>query len=364
MLKILHAADLHLDSPYTSLPSEKAILRRDEGRQFLSRLRELAIERQVDLVLLAGDLFDSQRVRAETLHAMQSAFSKMPCPVFIAPGNHDFYSPKSPYATVIWPEHVYIFHSETPQFLHLPELNCTVWGNAFTAPHRDTCPITGVEIDPNDPTISLMVTHGDMETMGRYGTISKEAVARSGIDYLALGHVHTHIPPQHIGNTVWAYPGCPEGRGFDELGEKGILYLEISKEEVRSEFIPTSQRRYEIITLDLSDETNAVAAILGAMPRDMTQDICRIILKGEWQGEPLRLDQMQEALEHHFFSLELQDNTTTVRNINARAGEDSLTGIFLQEMNDAIAKEANNEILTLAVRYGLAALENGEEVLP
>ena len=88
-LKILHAADLHLDSPFEGLPAGKAAIRRKEQRELLTALAELAVSEQVDLVLLPGDLLDSDNTYYETGEDLIRALRSIPVPVFIAPGNHD-----------------------------------------------------------------------------------------------------------------------------------------------------------------------------------------------------------------------------------------------------------------------------------
>ena len=90
MLKIIHGADFHLDSPFSGLTPERAAQRRGEQRELLDRLAALAREKQADLVLLAGDLLDSDHIFRETAQALREALGNIPCPVFIAPGNHDF----------------------------------------------------------------------------------------------------------------------------------------------------------------------------------------------------------------------------------------------------------------------------------
>ena len=109
MLKILHAADFHLDSPFSGLTADQAAQRRRELRQLPARLARLVREEGADLVLLPGDLFDGERVYPETVDALARALGDMAVPVFIAPGNHDYLSPQSPYARDIWPGNVHIF---------------------------------------------------------------------------------------------------------------------------------------------------------------------------------------------------------------------------------------------------------------
>ena len=109
MLKMIHGADFHLDSPFSGLSPERAAQRRREQRELLDRLAGLAREKQADLVLLAGDLLDSERVFRETVKALRETLAAVPCPVFIAPGNHDYYSPRSVWAGLDWPDNVHIF---------------------------------------------------------------------------------------------------------------------------------------------------------------------------------------------------------------------------------------------------------------
>ena len=99
MLRIIHAADLHLDSPFASLPPEQAVQRRKQQRQILQEITGLC--QSADLVLLAGDVFDDRQVRPETVELMQTLFAQWQLPVFIAPGNHDPYTEQSLWAKSI-----------------------------------------------------------------------------------------------------------------------------------------------------------------------------------------------------------------------------------------------------------------------
>lgn len=122
MLTFLHAADFHLDSPFHALPPEQAAERRQEQRQLLTRLADTARQAQVDLVFLAGDLFDGQRARPETVQALYQVLEELEAEVFLSPGNHDPYSPTSPYGKFPWPDHVHIFTQAAPARVEVPQL--------------------------------------------------------------------------------------------------------------------------------------------------------------------------------------------------------------------------------------------------
>src|SRR5438552_18918940 len=126
-MKLLHFADLHLDAPFAWASSEAARLRRRNRRQALARILELASIEGCDVILAAGDLFELDRVRPDTLEFLRSAFAEVGIPVFVAPGNHDWLSPRSPYRTVRWSPNVHIFASDRLEPVTLED-GLTLWG--------------------------------------------------------------------------------------------------------------------------------------------------------------------------------------------------------------------------------------------
>lgn len=361
MIKILHAADFHLDSPFASLGEEKAALRREEQRQQLDDIARLA--ENADLVLLAGDLFDSSRAYGETVAALQGFFEKITVPVFISPGNHDYYAPMSPYAHIAFPDNVHIFTQPRPQAVELPELGCTVWGTAFVS-ERQEPPLRGFTA-PDNGMINIMVCHGDTEMPdSRYGSINAGDIENSALDYLALGHIHSFSGIRSCKNTLWAYPGCTLGRGFDETGEKGVISGSVSKEGSSLDFVPLAQRRYVTMDVDVSGSGDIASAVLSAVPPDAAEDIYRITLRGEWSEKP-RAEELARQLDGSFWQLEIRDATSLKKDLWAYAAEDTLKGNFLRILKakyDAAENAAEKEKIVMAARYGLAALEYREDM--
>lgn len=132
-MRVLHAADLHLDSAFAGLADEKAALFRQESRDTLRRMVDWGNDHAADVMLLAGDLFDSDSLFSQTARTLALALARFRGKVFLAPGNHDFYAAGGCYDAVDWPENVHIFTIRTPQTVLLPELNASVTGAAFTA---------------------------------------------------------------------------------------------------------------------------------------------------------------------------------------------------------------------------------------
>ena len=362
VLRIIHAADLHLDSPFEALGAEKAAIRRSEQRELLGRISGLVYEKNADLLLLAGDLLDTGSVYAETAHALCDALGGLDCPVLIAPGNHDYYCASSPWARLELPENVHVFKRGAVECVTLPEKAVRVWGSAFTDAAAGP-PLRGFSVQKLSGVLDLGLFHGELgRPESRYAPISEREVSDSGLDYLALGHVHSFSGLRKAGATYYAWPGCAEGRGFDECGAKGALYVELDRSGgCAVHFAPLAGRRYEVVTLDAGDGDFG-----SRLPDSGGRDICRLILTGESERSP-DLARIAGIMERRFFAFELRNMTTVCRDIWEKAEQDTLRGLFLRRMRalyDAAQDEAERGKITQAVRWGLSALDEGEAVNP
>lgn len=357
-MRILHAADLHLDSAFAGLAEEKAALLRQESRDILRRMVDWANDHAVDVMLLSGDLFDSDRMYSQTARTLAQALARFRGRIFLSPGNHDFYAPGSGYDAVDWPENVHIFTSRRPQTVLLRSLNASVTGAAFTSA-EEWEPFDGASFSGGDASIRLGVLHGEV-TRGesKYRAIPPAEIEKTNLTYLALGHVHRCAGVQRAGNTAYAYPGCLPGRGFDETGDKGFLYGEITPEKVELEFIPFAPRRYQSVTADITDRDPA-DAVRQALDPDCGQDVCRVLLTGS-RRENFSLSALTSELSGLCAALELTDETYPEEDVWARCGEDSLRGLFLQNLRARYdgADEDEKRQLLQAARFGLAALDN------
>lgn len=362
MVKFVHAADFHLDSAFAALPAGRAAERRRESRELPFRLADYVNSHGVQLVLLAGDLFDSAAPYRDTGEALAEALGRMNARVFAAPGNHDWYGPGSPWATVDWPENVHIFRENAIAAVDLPELGVTVHGAAFTSPEQGSSLLAGFAA-PEDGRIHLGVLHGEVDPAEeRYDPLGREEVSASGLAFLALGHIHKRGEPRTYGGTLCAWPGCIEGRGFDELGEKGFYEGVVGRGGgVSLSFVPFAQRRYEILEVEVTGKPSLRTAVEAALPGDTANDLYRILLTGEAGEGGADVRALETALSGNFYALEVRDRTRVAADVWARAGEDSLRGLFLRELRarwDAAKDEAEREAVTQAVRFGLAALDH------
>ena len=359
-VRMVHAADLHLDSSFEGLGGEKAALRRAEQRDLVRRLGRVCLEQRADILLLCGDIFDSEFIYAETGETLLGVLSGIDMPVFITPGNHDWFSRRSPYARLAFPDNVHIFKEERLSGVTLEELGVTVWGAGYTS---NVCPplLQGVRIPKQTGMTDILALHAEVgSAASTYCSVTEQELARSGFDYAAFGHAHSFSGARRAGKCVYAWPGCPEGRGFDECGEKGVICWELSPENCRVSFIPLGERRYRKLYVEAGED--ALTAAENAVPADAQGDICKIIFTGE-SVDPPDLAYLRQCLSPRFFHLELADETEPAADLWEKSEEETLTGVFLRRMRRRLDTARTPEERTLvlqAVRMGVAALEGRE----
>ncbi len=356
-MKILHSADLHLDSAFTGRSPEAVARLRRELLRIPGKIAAICKEQGCDLLLLSGDLFDGPWT-AESVHALKSALKDAAVPVFISPGNHDFCVPDSPWTAEIWPENVHIFKNPVIESVAVPELDCRVYGAGFVS--MDCAALLEEFHTEGGEAYHIGVLHGDpLQKKSPYNPITQAQVAASGLHYLALGHVHK-TGSFLAGNTLCAWPGCPMGRGFDEQEEKGVLLVTVDR-QIKAEFIGLDGPQFFDLEAEiLGDPASALEAVLPAVGNE---DYYRITLTGEW--DELDLDALRSQFDQ-FPNLELRDGTVPVTDLWGCVGEDSLQGVYFGLLHSAMADadEKEQEILTLAAKISRRILDGREVVLP
>ena len=249
-MKILHSADWHLDSPLGGFSEEQAKFLRAELLRVPDRVTALCKSENCDLLLLAGDLFDGQYTK-DSLNAVKAALEEVKIPVFISPGNHDFCRPDSPYLTETWPENVHIFTHAAIESVTLPELDCKIYGAGYTAMD---CPALLKHFSAEgDERWHIGLLHSDpLQAGSPYAPVTTQQVKSSGLDYLALGHIHKG-DSFRAGEVLCAWPGAPMGRGYDEAGVKGVLVVEL-EDTVSARFLPLNTPRFFDETVDAGED--------------------------------------------------------------------------------------------------------------
>lgn len=356
MIKILHSADWHLDAPISGHSPEQADFLRRELKKIPQQIVKLAKAESCDLMLLAGDLFDSTSASAETLRNVQNALAEVKIPVFITPGNHDYLCPGSPYEADGWPENVHIFKNTKIEEVSVPELSCKIYGAGYTSMD---CPalLKGFQA-AGEEAWHLGIFHGDVENAGSpYFPITREQIRTSALSYLASGHIHKGSSLR-AGETLCAWPGCPMGRGYDELGTKGVILVTLD-DEVKASFLPLSTPRFYDEEVEVGD--NAKDAVAALLPALHTDDFYRITLTGYSTGIDLSQLSFPQVP-----NLILRDETRPEIDLWRSVGEDSLEGVyfgFLQQASQS-DMEKTRDRAALAARISRQILDGQEVKLP
>ena len=258
-IRILHCADIHLDSAFSKASLMRGEERRAELRAVFSDLMKYVKSGNIDILLIAGDLFDSEYATSETLSLLQRELSACRIPVFISPGNHDFYSENSIYACGKFPPNVYIFKNEELTCVDIEELNTSVYGWAFRDIFYRNSPIAGKKVSDSSK-LNLICGHADLYSpLSEQCPVTKSDIEGFGADYAAFGHIHVKPEQKIAGNTAYAYSGCLEGRSFDECGIGGAWLIEAEKTEngysVSTKRLNFGRSRFEILNLDITGES-------------------------------------------------------------------------------------------------------------
>ena len=353
MIKILHSADWHLDSPLLLQDPEQSQLLRQALFRIPEQVAAICKAQGCHMMLLSGDLFDGPYA-ADTLQMLRSTLEDVAVPVFIAPGNHDYVGSDSPWLSEQWPDNVHIFTHPVMESVDVPQLDCCVYGAGFLSMD---CPGLLADFTPNHTErYAVGVLHGDpTQVSSPYCPITTEQVRQSGLDYLALGHIHKG-DSFRAGKTLCAWPGCPMGRGYDETGEKGVLVVTID-ETAQAQFIPLNTPRFH--DLDIPADT-ALSAIL---PPVGNEDFYRITFTGP--SEPLDLNAIGQTYAR-FPHLLLRDRTTPPVDVWGTAGDDTLEGMYFKLLHNALdgADEATQRQVRLAAKISRQILDGQEVVLP
>ena len=356
-LKILHSADWHLDSPFSGVSEEQRQQLRREQLAIPGKIADLCLREGCQLVLLAGDLFDGEPGR-EAIDTVKAALARCAVPIFISPGNHDYICPTSPYETEGWPENVHIFKNSKVETVTLPELDCKIYGAGYTSMD---CPalLKGFQA-AGEETWHLGIFHAEAEVSGSaYCPISREQIRASALSYLALGHIHKGSSLR-AGETLCAWPGCPMGRGYDELGAKGVILVTLN-EDVKASFLPLDTPRFYDEEVEVGD--NAKDAVAALLPALHTDDFYRITLTGYSTGvDTARLTGAFSQVPN----LILRDETRPEIDLWRSVGEDSLEGVyfgFLQQASQS-DMERTRDRAALAARISRQILDGQEVKLP
>jgi serine/threonine protein phosphatase family protein len=377
-----------LDSAFSSrFSKEEAEERRRNLLIAWNKLLQYGIERKVQAILISGDLFDSPVVSRSTMEIFLSSIRKNPeISFFYLRGNHDT---KNTFRfRDDLPKNLFLFSKEgkkyrlkeklvllgqefygTESLLELPEEPEELVEEELLSPSSAKDAVQSIwnlkEEDCNILMLHGALREGGPEVQNEQG-ISLKQLSRYPIHYLALGHIHKREEGK-CGSLYYIYPGCLQGRGFDEEGEKGFYYLEIEEEtkEIKAEFVPLKEGEFRIIPLFLSEEDGTLDAeekIRESLKKEGAEakDSVRIILKGEKRAEEERnLRYLEKQLEEEYAYIEIKEETKLKLRKEEFIHEKGLKGEFLRMVceSESLSEEEKEKLMILGI-----GLLQGEEL--
>ena len=353
-MKFIHTADLHLGAVTEArLPREKAELRRRELLLCFARIARLA-EEEGAAVLIAGDLFDTATPSPALLAGfLDTVRHYAGVRFFCLPGNHD----GGRFPAVELPENLVVFGQE---WTSVSLGDTDVFG---IAPDGEI-PYDALLPDPDRKNVVLL--HGGVRESGTgdAGEVVLSRLAGRGIDYLALGHYHSHRVGRLDARGVYAYSGTPEGRGMDEGGECGILIVDTEKSPPAPVFLRTAKRLVQVLTarIDSAELSHVAERIREVLSGVAHEDLVRVVLTGNLPLDSRRVNtaQLTEMLGGDYFYFEIKDKTGLSVRPEEYIGSLTLKGEFTRQV---MAADLRDEERDRILRAGLAALRGeGDEI--
>lgn len=349
-MKILHTADLHIGSPLTSrLSQDKVRERKGELLSGLERMIEEAVYQRVRLFIIAGDLFDSERITKSAAERVLGAISRNPSIDFLyLTGNHE----KSALTDGGYslPDNLKLFGDGWTYF---------DYGEVTVAGRREIAPDMFSSLDLDYAKTNIVVLHGALAD-GRSGgdIIGKKELEGKHIDYLALGHYHGYSAHRIDDSGIAVYAGTPEGRGFDETGEKGFVIIDADGRSARHRFFPFAQRTLRIIDVDLTGAAGRAdvdARVDSALMGISHSDLIRVRLVGKRAPEIFPDgDAIKARWQNAFYHFEVKDESSIKIDPEDYKHDRSLKGEFIRLVSSRsdISDAEKDKI----IRTGLAAL--------
>ena len=367
MLRFLHAGDLHLDSPMAAFSTQAAAQRRERQFVALETLLSDAVARGAQLILLAGDCFDSPTPSENAVARFFGILGEIAIPVVIAPGNHDYYMQGGIWTSPHRPKNVYVFPSGKLCYFDFPALNATVYGYAFEG-ESAMGPDIGRAANLPENRIPILLAHTDITSpLSSYAPISQGQLEQSGYAYAALGHIHKPMASRVFGKTLTAYSGFFAGRGFDELGTGQARFIEIDGESVGESVIDSTADTFERRVLDCTGAEN------GEDVRRAVQEFLRheefgantalrLVLEGD-VGLNCRIDKNALLYLGETLALfEVADHTAPLYDASYLEKALTLQGALYRTLLPKL-KDEDPQIRAIAIealRLGLAALAGRE----
>jgi len=373
VIKILHTADVHLGREFHSLRGKGKEYRKQLLQTF-EHVLQLAVDENVFLVLIAGDLFDTNRVHGIIIGKVLSLFRKLEernIRVCILPGGHDAYTEDSIYRFVRFPPNVTVLTTEQDHKT-FDDLGLTVYGKAFDDKLVGESPLKGLSLI-EESRFHVGMAHCSIRIEGRVEKdamiLDKDEIANSGLDYLALGHWHS-FQDHSQGGTKAYYCGSPEPIYMDQKGAGSIAMVSIyGKGDIKVDPIWVGSKKFDKMTIDVGTvkSIGEVSEIIEA--KADTNVILEVALEGlcnmDWDLDP---EKIEDELGASFFNLRVLDKShPKLEEVESKNfPEETVVGKFIRLMEEKIAEasdEKDKALYAEVLKLGFALLQGRSEII-
>lgn len=365
-MKIIHCADIHLDSKMTSnLDKEKAKIRKGELVLTFKRMVEYAVSNCISAILICGDLFDSKVISAYARNAVLTSINENPgIDFFYIKGNHDSDGFIDSIRDI--PENMHLFNESWTSY--------SLSKNGKIKLHG--CELLGTDsakqqasFAPNPMDINIVMLHGQVAETSigeKTEIIDLRKFRNKGINYLALGHIHEYRTEVLDGEGKYCYSGCLEGRGFDECSSHGFVVLDIDEYTgvIKDDFIPFASRNLFTVYVDISGLNNSQEIIstikdkLTQNPEIRSKDMIKIVLTGEVGVDCEKdIDFITQAVFDEYFFVKVCDESGIYIDYESYLLDESLKGEFVRLVK---ASNHSEEKKAEIIKLGLHVLSGGK----
>lgn len=364
-LKFLLFSDLHLETPFGWAEPTVARKRRQGLREVLERIAALALQEKPAAILCGGDLFEHDRISPDTAEFLHNTFDRLhPTPVYVAPGNHDWYGPQSIYDQVRWSPNVHVFREPRLEPVQIED-GLTLWGAAHPGPAHMRGFLDDFRVDRAG--LHLALFHGserwllqyEGQDKGMHAPFDARQIAQAGLHHAFLGHYHWPRDGERF-----TYPGNPDPLTFGEEGERGVVIVTCSPEGLaQRQRVRVAVSQVHDLAADVtgSESRQEVLARVRETLHPLSGN-ARVTLVGE-VGPAVDLrpeDLSPKALAPGLDGLVVRSRLRVRYDFDAIASEPTVRGQFVRDVRAAgdLTDEERERILIC----GLRALERRDDL--
>lgn len=351
-MKFIHIADVHLGAK-PDRGRSWSDKRTEEIEESFNSLVKRCEEQKIDLLLIAGDLFDSIPTKRQLVALDNRLRNLSVTKTVIIAGESDYIAEGSPWESYEFESDTVVLPKDRATNAYLKDLNVCITGYSYGRAEYTEKILERMKPGRPGAYNILLGYGGDKNHM----PFSKEKLARLGFDYIALGHIHK---PQHILKNKMAFAGCLEPVNYRDTGRRGYILGEVASDnQTKITWVPCNTRSYVNMALEVNTgntDSEIVKVVEEQIIKLGTENIYRILLKGRVNYD---VEINLSSLTRKYLINEIIDKTEQDYDIHELYinNESNLVGRFIEQLAD----DENNEIKQKALIYGLEAMLNTGE---